>query len=481
MNAIETQESAALLAALRQALGPDSVVTDPERLAPWLRDERGRFEGKALCLLLPKDTAAVAEAVRFCGRHRHPIVPQGGNTGLAGGATPFDSGREVLLNLGRLKRLRALDPEGFTITVEAGMTLKEVQEAAAAADRLFPLSLGAEGTCQIGGNIATNAGGIHVIRYGNTRELVLGLEVVLADGSLWQGLKALRKDNSGYDLKQLFIGAEGTLGIITAATLKLFPLPRAQATAMIAVESAAAAVSLLARARSESGERVTACEIMGRQGLDFARRHVPGLPRPLDPLPPWSLILELSAGRREEPVAETLEAILAEALAEGLATDAVVAQNEAQAADFWKLREAIVWAQKPEGASIKHDVSVPVASVPRFLDEALAAVAAQVPGLRPVPFGHLGDGNIHFNVTKPEGMEDARFLAEGERMNARVHDIALALGGSISAEHGIGRLKIGENLRTKDPVAIRLMQSLKQALDPEGLFNPGKVVPALDE
>jgi D-lactate dehydrogenase (cytochrome) len=477
MNAIETQESTALLAALRQAIGEDAVVTAPESLAPHLQDERGRFKGEALCLLLPADTAAVAEAVKLCARHRHPIVPQGGNTGLCGGATPFDSGREVLLNLGRMKRLRALDAEGFTLTVEAGMTLQEVQQAAAAADRLFPLSLGAEGTCQIGGNIATNAGGIHVIRYGNTRDLVLGLEVVLADGSVWQGLKGLRKDNSGYDLKQLFIGAEGTLGIITAATLKLFPLPRAQATAMVAVESAAAAVSLLALARSESGERVTACEIMGRQGLDFAQRHVPGLPRPLDPLPPWSLILELSAGRKDEPLAETLEAILARALEEGWAADAVIAQNEAQAADFWKLREAIVWAQRPEGASIKHDIAVPVASVPRFLDAAIAACRAQVPGLRPVPFGHLGDGNIHFNVTKPEGMDDARFLAEGEEMNRRVHDIVLALGGSISAEHGIGRLKVTENLRTKDPVAIRLMRTLKAALDPEGLFNPGKVVP----
>ena len=477
MNAVDRQESAALLAALRAALGDDAVITDPERLAPWLRDERGRFEGKALCILFPKDTAAVSEAVKLCGRHRHPIVPQGGNTGLCGGATPFDSGREVLLNLGRMKRLRALDPEGFTMTVEAGMTLQEVQNAADSVDRLFPLSLGAEGTCQIGGNIATNAGGIHVIRYGNTRDLVLGLEVVLADGSLWNGLRGLRKDNSGYDLKQLFIGAEGTLGIVTAATLKLFPAPRAQAVALIAVDDVTSAVSILASARSASGERVTACEILCRQGLEFVRRHVPGAPRPLDPLPPWSLILELSAGRPEDPVTETLEAILAEALEEGLATDAVVAQNEAQAADFWKLREAIVWAQKPEGASIKHDVSVPVASVPRFLDEALAAVAEQVPGLRPVPFGHLGDGNIHFNITKPEGMDDARFLAEQDRMNARVHDIVLSLGGSISAEHGIGRLKIGENQRTKDPVALRLMQTLKHALDPDGLFNPGKVVP----
>jgi D-lactate dehydrogenase (cytochrome) len=477
MKAMEAGEGEALLAALRQALGAEAVVTEPARLDPHLRDERGRFEGKALCLLLPADTAAVAEAVRLCARHRHPIVPQGGNTGLCGGATPFDSGREVLLNLGRMRRLRALDAEGFTITVEAGMTLQEVQQAAAAADRLFPLSLGAEGTCQIGGNIATNAGGIHVIRYGNMRDLVLGLEVVLADGSLWPGLKGLRKDNSGYDLKQLFIGAEGTLGIITAATLKLFPLPRAQATAMVAVTNAAAAVSLLALARSESGERVTACEIMGRQGLEFAQRHVPGLPRPLQPLPPWSLILELSAGRREEPIGETLEAILSRALEEGLAADAVIAQNAAQAADFWKLREAIVWAQRPEGASIKHDIAVPVASVPRFLDQAIAACQAQVPGLRPVPFGHLGDGNIHFNVTKPEAMDDARFLAEGEEMNRRVHDIVLALGGSISAEHGIGRLKVAENLRTKDAVAIRLMQSLKHALDPAGLFNPGKVVP----
>ncbi len=466
-----------LIERLAAALGPRGVITDPEGLAPHLVDERGRYRGKALCLLRPETTEAVAAAVRLCAEAGRPIVPQGGNSGLCGGATPFDGGGEVLLSLARMSRLRALDADNFTITVEAGMTLLGVQQAAAEADRLFPLSLGAEGTCQIGGNISTNAGGIHVLRYGNTRDLVLGLEVVLPDGRIWDGLRGLRKDNTGYDLKQLFIGAEGTLGIVTAATLKLFPRPRCQAVAYVALPDAAAGIRLLGRARAESGERVTACEIMARQGLEFVYRHQPDQVRPFAEAPPWTLILELSGGEERTLLNEALERSLAQGLEDGWILDAVIAQNEAQAQAFWKLREGIVHAQRPEGASIKHDIAVPVSAVPRFLDLALAKVRALLPGVRPVPFGHLGDGNLHFNLTRPEDGDDEAFLASGDRVNAAVHDIVRELGGSISAEHGIGRLKIGENGRTKSALEIELMQRVKRALDPAGLMNPGKVLP----
>jgi FAD/FMN-containing dehydrogenase len=465
-----------LVIRLAAALGADRVTTDPDRLGPLLRDERGRFEGKARCLVQPRTTAEVAATVRICAEAGVAMVPQGGNSGLCAGATPFERGDEVLVSLTRLNRLRAVEPDNFTLTAEAGMTLQAVQQAAAAVDRLFPLSLGAEGTCQIGGNISTNAGGIHVLRYGTMRDLVLGLEAVLPSGEVWDGLKSLRKDNTGYDLKQLFIGAEGTLGIVTAASLKLFPRPRAQAVALVALQQPEHAIRLLSLARAESGDRVTAIELMGWQALAFAYRHVPGLARPLAGEPPWTLILELSAGAADEAIAERLESILAQALEQGLASDAVVAQNEQQAASFWKLRESIVWAQRPEGASLKHDIAVPVAAVPAFLAQALPLVARLVPGIRPVPFGHVGDGNLHFNLTKPEGMADAAFLAAGERVHQAVHDLVRGLGGSISAEHGIGRIKVAENARTKPPLDIALQRAIKRALDPRNLMNPGKVV-----
>jgi len=465
-----------LVTQLDEALGEGRVTTDPDRLAPLLHDERGRFVGKARCLVQPRSTAEVATTVRLCAEAGAPMVPQGGNSGLCAGATPFERGDEVLISLTRLNRLRAVEADNFTLTAESGMTLQAVQQAAAQVDRLFPLSLGAEGTCQIGGNVSTNAGGIHVLRYGTMRDLVLGLEAVLPSGEIWDGLKSLRKDNTGYDLKQLFIGAEGTLGIVTAASLKLFPRPRAQAVALVALERSEHAIQLLSLARAESGDRVTAIELIGWQALEFAYRHVPGLARPLAGAPAWTLILELSAGAADEAIAERLETILGQAFEQGLASDAVVAQNEQQAASFWKLREAIVWAQRPEGASLKHDIAVPVAAVPSFLAQALPLVARLVPGIRPVPFGHVGDGNLHFNLTKPEGMADATFLAQGERVHHAVHDLVRGLGGSISAEHGIGRIKVAENARTKPALDIALQRAIKRALDPRNLMNPGKVV-----
>lgn len=465
-----------LLADLAVALGHDAVVTDAERSAPRLRDERGRYQGKTQALLLPRDTAGVAAAVQLCTQAGVAIVPQGGNSGLNGGATPDGTGTQVVIALDRLQAVRQLDAENYTLTVEAGCTLVKVQQLAESVDRYFPLSLGAEGTCQLGGNLSTNAGGIHVLRYGNARDLVLGLEVVLPDGRLWNGLRPLRKDNTGYGLKHLFIGAEGTLGIITAASVKLFPRPRSQSLAYVTPRDPAAAVTLLARLRAASGDQVSACEIMARQALAFAYRHVAGLVDLFGLEHPWFLIVELSSSRQDAGLETLLEDTLATALDEGLITNATVASNQSQVAAIWKLREAIVWAQRPEGASIKHDIAVPLSTLPQFLDEGLALVQRLVPGIRPVPFGHLGDGNMHFNLTKPEGAEDAAYVARAGEINAAVHDLVMRLGGSFSAEHGIGQLKLPEMRRYKSPVELDLMRAMKAALDPRGLMNPGKVV-----
>ena len=468
--------SGQLISNLIAVLGAEAVVTDPERLAPRLKDERGRYRGKTPALLLPQDAAGVAAVVRLCVEAGVAVVPQGGNSGLNGGATPDDSGTQIVIALDRLQAVRQLDAANDTLTVEAGCTLMKVQQLAESVDRYFPLSLGAEGTCQIGGNLSTNAGGIHVLRYGSARDLVLGLEVVLPDGRLWNGLRPLRKDNTGYGLKHLFIGAEGTLGIITAASLKLFPRPRSQALAYVTPRDPAAAVALLARLRAASGDQVSACEIMARQGLVFAYRHVAGLVDPFGQEHPWFLILELSSSREDAGLSALLEETLAGALDEGLITDATVASSQAQTAALWKLREAIVWAQRPEGASIKHDVALPISALATFLDEGLALVQRLVPGIRPVPFGHLGDGNIHFNLTKPEGQDDAAYLALARELNEAVHDLVMRLGGSFSAEHGIGQLKLKEMRRYKSDVELDLMRVLKTALDPRGLMNPGKVV-----
>jgi FAD/FMN-containing dehydrogenase len=467
---------AELLARLAEIVGEKGVITDPAELAPHLADRRGRYVGSALALVKPASTAEVAAVVRLAARDGRPIVPQGGNTGLVGGSVPYEDDRALVVNLARMNRIRALDHENDTITVEAGCLLAAIQEAAGAAERLFPLSLGAEGSCQIGGNLSTNAGGVQVLRYGNARELVLGLEVVLADGAVWDGLRGLRKDNTGYDLKQLFLGAEGTLGIITAAVLKLFPAPKDRATALIALADTRRALDLLERTKARAGETLTSFELMPRRGFDFAFAHVARAQDPFVVPHPWYVLVELTSADPEGHLRGRLEAVFAEAFEAGVARDGVLAESEARRQDLWLLREAIVEAQLYEGGSIKHDVSVPISQVPAFLDEALATVEALIPGVRPVPFGHLGDGNIHFNMSQPLGADRAAFLARWDEVNRLVHDIVVRHRGSISAEHGIGRLKLAENRRLKDPLELALMARIKRALDPQNIMNPGKVV-----
>jgi len=471
-----TRRQAELRTRLLEAVGPRGLVEDPQEMLPYLREQRGRYTGSAPFVVRPADTAEVSRVVQLCVEAGVPIVPQGGNTSLVAGSIPYEAGEEVVLSLGRMNRVRALDAENFTITVEAGCILQQVQAAAAEADRLFPLSLGAEGSCQIGGNLSTNAGGVQVLRYGNTRDLVLGLEVVLPDGQVWDGLRSLRKDNTGYDLKQLFVGAEGTLGVITAAVLKLYARPREVVTAFAAVRDPEAAVTLLGRCRAASGESVTSFELIPRIALEFSCRHVEGCQDPLGESSPWYVLLELFGGRENGGLREGLEETLMAAYEEGLVGDAAIAESETQRAAFWRLREGLVEAQRFEGGSIKHDISVPVSSVPRFIAEATAAVEAACPGIRPVPFGHVGDGNVHFNLSQPEGGDTAAFLARWDEINTLVHDIVHALGGSISAEHGIGRMKRAENGRFKSPLELEMMRRVKRAFDPQGLMNPGKLL-----
>ncbi|MFO1058019.1 MAG: FAD-binding oxidoreductase [Dongiaceae bacterium] len=460
----------ALLDRLREAAGPGGVIDDPDRLAQRLTDWRGTYHGHAAIALQPAGAAEVAAIVRLCAAAGVAIVPQGGNTNMVGSATPPASGEAVLLSLARLDRIRAVDPLDNTMTVEAGCILQAAQQAAAEADRLFPLSLGAEGSCQIGGNLSTNAGGIAVLRYGNARELVLGLEVVLPDGTLWDGLRTLRKDNTGYDLKQLFIGAEGTLGIITAAVLKLFPRPRQRATALAAVAGVPQALALLSRCRAASADAVTSFELMPRAGIELALAHVPGT---ADPLPGYRdyLLIELSSPA-EAPLGPVLEQALAAALEDGLVLDATIAASQEQARRLWQIREGIVEGLRRAGPTAKHDVAVAVSAVPRFLERALALCAQMLPGGRPVPFGHLGDGNIHFNVSLPPGTAPEA----AARLTDAVHALVADMGGSFSAEHGIGQLRRAEMQRHKSPVELALMRRLKAALDPQGIMNPGKIL-----
>ncbi len=463
-----------LQAKLSAVVGESHVISAAEALAPHLKDMRGLYNGRSPFMVLPGSTEETAEVVRLCAAAGVPMVPQGGNTSLVGASIPMQG--EVLIGMKRMNRIRELDAANFTVTVEAGAILQQVQEAAEAADRLFPLSLGAEGSCQIGGNLSTNAGGIQVLRYGNTRELVLGIEAVLPDGRLWNGLRRLRKDNTGYDLKQLFIGGEGTLGIITAAVLKLYPRPRETVTAFAAVRDPAAATELLARLRGATGDAISTFELIPRRGLDFALKHVPGIRDPLGAPHGWYVLIELHGGVSGQGLADSLETALAEGYEAGLVADAALAANAAQGQDFRRIREAIVEAQKHEGGSIKHDVSVPVSQVAPFIARATELVEKMIPGIRPVPFGHLGDGNIHFNLSQPEGADREAFLARWDEVNRAVHDIVVELGGSISAEHGIGQLKIAENARFKPPVELEMMRAVKTALDPQGLMNPGKVL-----
>jgi FAD/FMN-containing dehydrogenase len=444
-------------------------------MSAYLADWRGRYRGAATCVVRPASTAAVAAVVRACAEAAMPIVPQGGNTGLCGAATPAGDGHAVVVSLTRLNRVRQIDTANNTMTVEAGCVLATLQAAAAQAGRLFPLSLAAEGSCQIGGNLSTNAGGVQVLRYGNARDLTLGLEVVLASGEIWDGLRGLRKDNTGYDLKHLFIGAEGTLGIITAAVLKLFPLPRANATAWLAIASPAAAVRLLADLQARFASTLTACELVSDVALGLVRQHIPG-PHPALSASPWHLLIELSAGGEESELREALGALLAEALASGTISDAVLAQSGEQARRLWAMRENIGEAQRIDGLSIKHDVSVPISRIPEFVERADQALTEAFPGLRIVTFGHIGDGNLHYNQSQAAAGRNAAFLAAQPAVNRIVHDLVDELGGSISAEHGIGQLKRDELRRYKSPVEIEMMRAIKHVLDPQGLMNPGKVL-----
>ena len=457
-------------------VGARHALTDPADQAPYLKDWRDLYAARTQLVLRPATTEEVAAILRLASETRTRVVPQGGATGLVGGHLPFAEGGEIIVSLTRMKAVRAVDPAGNTLIAEAGVTLQEAQDAAAAVGRLFPLNIGSKGSCTIGGNLATNAGGTQAVAYGLARDQVLGLEVVLADGRIWHGLRTLKKDNTGYDLKHLFIGAEGTLGIITAASLKLVAAPRAIEAAWIGLASPAAALALLARAQERAGQAVTGFELMPRNLFEFVLRHMPGARDPLAEPAPWYCLVEL-ASPAAAGLRDMLEDVLAAAHEDGLVIDAAIAESTAQREAFWRWREGMSEMQKPEGGSIKHDVSVPVAAVPAFIAEAVAACEALIPGCRPVPFGHLGDGNIHFNVSQPVGADKDWFLAHYDEVNGLVHGIVARFGGSISAEHGIGRMKRDLLPAVKDPVELQLMHSLKALLDPQGILNPGKVLP----
>jgi FAD/FMN-containing dehydrogenase len=464
----------------RAILGPAHVLSDPADTAPFLADWRGRYRGAALAVVRPADAAQVAAIVRLCAETGTPLVPQGGNTGVVGGAIPDATGRSLVLCLSRLNRIREADPVGDSLTVEAGCTLAAVQAAAEAADRLFPMSLGSEGSCQIGGTIATNAGGTAVLRYGPMRDLVLGLEVVLPDGTLWNGLRALRKDNTGYALKHLFIGAEGTLGIVTAATLKLFPRPRSVATGFLALPSLEAALQVFARLRGALGDRVTTAEILSEPQLAAVLAHVPGNVRPLAAVMPWYLLVEITDPMHGLELAGKLEDLLAEGLEDGSVTDAAVARSQAQADAMWKLRHSVSEANRKSGIVVGHDTAVPVARIPDFVARATAAIAAVRPDARVVAVGHIGDGNIHLVAILPESLRAAAEPLERviQAINAAVLREAIELGGTISAEHGIGQSMRDALATFKGPAEMALMQGIKRLFDPQGLMNPGKLVEA---
>ncbi len=464
--------------ALRALLGPAHVLTAEADCAPFLTDWRKRYTGRALAVALPADTAQVQEVVQLCVQHGVPLVPQGGNTGLVGGATPDASGSALLLSTRRLNRIRRVDPENNTLVAEAGCVLAEVQAAAESAGRLFPLSLAAEGSCTIGGNLSTNAGGTAVLRYGNARELCLGLEVVTPDGQLLDLLGGLRKDNTGYSLRDLYIGAEGTLGIITAATLKLFPQPTARVTALAAVPDVAAAVQLLHLAQSKLDAGLTGFELMGAFSLQLVQRHFPQQTLPFELPSAWCVLLEHSDAQSEAAGRERLQGVLETALHAGWVLDAVVAQTLAQSRALWHLRESIPLAQAEEGLNIKHDIGVPISRIAAFVESTAELVTEAIPGARLVVFGHLGDGNLHYNVQAPAGADAAAFLRTHQAAcNRIVHDAAVACGGTFSAEHGVGQLKRDELARYRSEAVVAAMRAVKQALDPRGLMNPGKLLP----
>jgi FAD/FMN-containing dehydrogenase len=472
---VSTEPDTPLLPALRGCVGDAHVLAGGD-LSAWELDWRRRFRGRALAVVRPADAAQVAAVVRACAEHGASLVPQGGNTGLVGGGVPDDSGTQVLLSLTRLNRIRGLDAANLTITAEAGCVLQAVQQAAAEARLMFPLSLAAEGSCTIGGNLATNAGGTQVLRYGNARELCLGLEVVGADGELWDGLTGLRKDNTGYDLRGLFIGSEGTLGIITAATLKLVPQPAAMTTALAAAGTLAQCVALLGLAQARLGPALSGFEVMNRFSLDLVAKHFAALPQPL-PGAAWTVLLEQSDSESEHHARERLEALLEAALEAGMIGDAVVAESLAQSRALWHLRESIPLAQAQEGPNIKHDISLPVSAIAGFAEHTGAALERAFPGMRLVNFGHLGDGNLHYNVQAPPGIAAQDFIDRHESaVNALVYDSVGARGGSFSAEHGIGAFKRDELALRKPAQALRLMRAIKRSLDPDGRLNPGRVL-----
>jgi FAD/FMN-containing dehydrogenase len=465
-----------LLQRLQAIVGERGLVDAAER-GPYEADWRDRFHGRAAAVVRPASTEETSKVAALLNELRIPMVPQGGNTSLCGASVPDDSGRQVIVNLSRMNRVREVDADNNTMTVEAGCVLQALQRVAEEHDRLFPLSLGAQGSCEIGGNLSTNAGGTGVLRYGNTRDLVLGLEVVLADGRVWDGLRRLRKDNTGYDLKHLFVGAEGTLGIITAAVLKLFPLPRSYATAFVAVESPAAAVSLLTLLRARCGERITGFELMSRICLDIVLGQMRGSRDPLPQPHPWYVLVELADSTEGSALDGLLEEALGAAAEAGAITDAALASSEAQRGDFWGLRENMAEAQKLEGEPIKHDVSVPVSRVPDLIERASANLARRFPDIRIIAFGHVGDGNVHYNCSRGKGHEESRrFLEQQPEVNHIVYEVVHALGGSISAEHGLGQLKRDEITRYKSELELDLMRSIKRTLDPHNLMNPGKVL-----
>jgi FAD/FMN-containing dehydrogenase len=464
-----------LLQSLARAVGAANVLTGDDA-RPYLTDWRNRYHGRAQAVVRPGSTAEVAAVVRACAAERVPMVPQGGNTGLVGGGTPDETGTAVVISLQRMNRVRSIDTANDTITVEAGCVLQALQQAARDQGRLFPLSLAAEGSATVGGNLSTNAGGTQVLRYGNARDLTLGLEVVLADGEVWDGLRGLRKDNTGYDLKHLFIGAEGTLGIITAATLKLYPLPAAQMTALAALPSLQAAARLLAGARAAAGASLTAFEVMGRITLQHAVETLPALRVPLPLEQPWYALLELSDAEDDAHATAMLERILAAALDAGDITDAAVARSLAEAQALWRLREGIPEAHARRGGNVKHDISLPVSCIPEFVEATNAALQSRFPWIEPIVFGHLGDGNLHYNMGTVAGTPIDVAFAHEKAINEIVYDAVHAHRGSISAEHGLGQLKRESITRYKPAVELQLMQRIKCALDPHGLMNPGKVI-----
>ncbi|MCB8840016.1 FAD-binding oxidoreductase [Aurantimonas sp. VKM B-3413] len=456
-------------------VGPRNAITDTDLLAPFMEEPRSLFRGEGRLVLRPGSVEEVSAILRLASETRTPIVPQGGNTGLVGGQSARSPG-EVVLALSRLDKVREVDPVGRTMTLEAGVVLETAQQVADDAGLFFPLSLGSQGSCQIGGNLASNAGGTGVLAYGNARELCLGVEAVLASGEIFHGLRRLKKDNRGYDLRNLLVGSEGTLGVITAAVLKLFPKPAGREVAYVGLGSPRDALALLKTAEGRAGGALTAFELMPRIGMEFTLRHTQGARDPLASAYPWYVLIEISSNRSGEDARETLEAILGEALEAGTVQDAALAQSLEAAATFWKMREEMSWAQKPEGGSIKHDVAVPVARVPDFLEAADRAVLAAIPEARIVAFGHLGDGNIHYNISQPVGADTAAFLGRWKEINRIVHAIVADMDGTFSAEHGIGQLKRDELAVTKQGIEIELMRRLKRAFDPYDILNPGKLV-----